>query len=266
VLGLGCDGKDWIVAGAANPSRGPLGDGIIAPELIPVLEACPSAAEVLAEREGARIAASVASEHVGSWRGTLQGDAAASFPSVELELALDDSGAGALRFEGSGRDPGEVDPTVGYLCAADDAGVVCGTSSGFVSNFSYPLAQAQSRAGVLSFAIDAAAPWDGWCRLHSPVPRPDDTQACGYSFGARTAGEPRWSRQGCSLVGEDGAAPIDCALLYALERCQCARDTCFATEAEMEIGLTLAEDGTLAGSLWYENENDAAELTLRRVP
>jgi hypothetical protein len=37
-------------------------------------------------------------------------------------------------------------------------------------------------------------------------------------------------------------------------------------EAEMEVGLTLAADGTLAGSLWYENEIDAAELSLRRAP
>jgi hypothetical protein len=263
---LGCEGDDWIVAEAARAPGGASGEDSLAPDPILVPELCPTAAEVLAQRERTRAASSVQSEHVGSWLGRLEGDAVGTFPSAELALTLDGNGAGTLRFDAPARAPGELDPAAAYLCAAEESGVVCGTVSGFVGNFPYPLLWAQSRAGVFSFTVDAGAPWGGWCALQTPVAWSDGTQACGYSFGARNPGVPRWSSQGCSLLADGSAEPIDCALLYALERCECARDACFGGEVEIEVGLTLSAEGTLDGSLWYENENDAAQLTLRRAP
>lgn len=266
VFGLGCEGRDWIVAEGAGPTGGASGSDSIEPDPVLVPELCPSAADVFAQRERTRMPSSLQSEHVGLWRGMLHGDAAGHFPSAEIALVVDGNGAGSLRFDAPGPAPEELDPAGAHLCAADESGVVCGTLSGLVGNFSYPIVWAQSRAGVFSFAIDAATPWGEWCGLQTPVAWPDGTQACGYSFGARNPGVPRWSSQGCSLLVEASAEPIDCALLYALERCECARDACFGAVADIEIGLTLTERGTLDGSLWYENEIDAARVSLRRAP
>jgi hypothetical protein len=266
VFCLACEGRDWIVAEGAGPTGGASDAGSSAPDTVLVRELCPSAAEVLAQRERMRTPSSVQSEHVGLWRGMLDGDAVGHFPSAELALAVDGNGAGTLRFDAPASASVELDPAGAHLCTAEQSGVVCGTASGLVGNFSYPIVWAQSRAGVFSFAIDARAPWGEWCGLQAPVAWPDGTQACGYTFGARNAGVPRWSSQGCSLLVEGSAEPIDCALLYALERCECARDACFGAAADIEIGLTLSEQGTLEGSLWYENEIDAAQLSLLRAP
>jgi hypothetical protein len=264
LLGFACNGADWIV-GEALPEQQGSGEGTLSPELLADPASCPSAATVLAER--ARDA-SVLAEHVGRWRGRLDGHAAAGFPSTELELELAPDGAGTLTFEGPPATSPELDPDAGYLCAAGAGGVVCGSSSGFIGNFAYPLAGAQSRDGVLSFVLLDAAPWDDWCALQPPVHWPDASRACGLSFGVRSPATPRYSSLGCSRIHAEGADPIDCALMYALEHCECASDACFATDgAGMDVGLALSDDGdSLSGSLWYQRENDAASVSLRRLP
>jgi hypothetical protein len=208
----------------------------------------------------------VLAQHVGRWRGTLAGAAAASFPSLTLELVLEASGAGTLLFEGAAATDA-VDPSSGYLCTSESSGVVCGSASGFVGGFAYPLAGARSRDGVLSFVLVGADPWGAWCALSPPVRWSDPSQACGFSFGVRPPAETRWSSAGCSRIGPEEAEAIDCALMYALERCRCGRDACYAAfEPGIEVGLALSEDQqVLAGSLWYESELDAAPLELRRA-
>jgi hypothetical protein len=135
--------------------------------------------------------------------------------------------------------------------------------AGFVGGFGYPLAGARSRDGVLSFVLGGAEPWGAWCALSPAVEWLDPTQACGSSFGVRPPAEPTWSHAGCA---RRGARNIDCALMYALERCECGRDACFAAfDPDIEVGLALLVDqGSLVGSLWYENELDAASVALQR--
>jgi hypothetical protein len=267
---LACDGGEWIIGAELPPAPAPSEAGLDPPTLLrDEPESCPSAAQVLAERERGHGVPSVLAAHVGHWRGSLGGAAASGFPSLELALVLDASGAGSLAFDAPSAGSGELDPGAGYLCDADAAGViVCGTPSGFVGDFAYPLAGARSRGAVLSFVLVGAAPWDGWCALQPPVGWIDESQTCGFSFGARSKAEPRWSSSGCSRSSAAGVEPIDCALMYALERCQCARDACFAAyHGGMDVGLELSEDGTrLTGSLWYENEGDAALVELGRQP
>jgi hypothetical protein len=266
LLGVACAGDDWII-GSELRREGDAGQGPLAPpDLVDNADVCPSAEELLGERERAHGTPNVLDQHVGRWLGTLGGPAAASFPGLAVELVLDDSGVGTWRFEVEAAAMEPLDPGAGYLCRSEASGVVCGTASGFVGGFGYPLAGARSRDGVLSFVLGGAEPWGGWCALSPPIEWPDASQACGFSFGVRPPARPVWSPAGCARIGADDAEDIDCALMYALERCECGRDACFAAlEPRIEVGLVLSEDQrVLAGSLWYENEVDAASLALWR--
>jgi hypothetical protein len=267
-LGVACQGDDWIIAGE-RPSETDSGSGAgDNPELVSAPTACPSSLDLLGQREQVFGAGSVADEHVGRWRAELVGGAAAGFPSRDVELAIDASGAGTLLFDAPTGDRFVSGSDDGYLCSEDAMRVVCGSASGFVGGFAYPIAGARSRDGVLSFAIVTADPWGSWCAEREPVSWDDPGQACGVAFGVLPDGEPRYSVLGCSRVTLDGAEAIDCALMYALEYCQCARDACFARfDRSIVVGLALSRDGTaLTGSLWYEDERGASPITLNRVP
>jgi len=262
-----CQGNDWIIAGEL-PGEADRGNGHAGAELIGDAGGCPSSPELLAERARASGVPSVAVGHVGRWRGELGGAAAAGFPGVTLQLEIDASGAGSLLFDtvASGRSlDGSAD---GYLCTAEALGVVCGSASGFVGSFVYPIRGAQSRDGVLSFVIEMADPWGSWCAEHEPVSWEDTRQACGVAYGVQPEGTSRWSELGCTRVSGDTARRVDCASMYALEYCQCARDACFARfDRVVEVGLSSSQDDTLlSGSLWYENGADASWLALGRVP
>jgi hypothetical protein len=196
----------------------------------------------------------------------LGGTGAAGFPSSEVELLLDASGAGTFLFDAA-PSPNEPSPEQGYLCSADPGGVVCGTSSGFVGGYAYALAAVRSRDRVLSFVLPEADPWSAWCGLQASIESPDPAAACGFSFGVRLPAEASWSPLGCTLRRGEEIEDIDCALLYALERCECARDACFAAfDGGAEVGLELTDDGALSGSLWYQNGLDRAPVVLSRVP
>jgi hypothetical protein len=184
-----------------------------------------------------------------------------------LELPRHGSGAGTLLF-GAAASERAPSGDEGYLCSEDASGVVCGSASGFVAGFAYPIAGARSRDGVLSFAIVTADPWGNWCAQREPVSWEDPTQACGIAFGVLPEGESSWSALGCTRSSRDGAEAIDCALMYALDYCQCARDACFARfDRTVDIGLVLSQDGTaLSGSLWYANGANAAPIALSRAP
>jgi hypothetical protein len=115
--------------------------------------------------------------------------------------------------------------------------------------------------------LPAADPWNAWCGLQTSVASPDPSQVCGLSFGVRRPAEPRWSPAGCTLSRGEDVEAIDCALLYALERCECARDGCFAADGGVEVGLALSAGGAaLRGSLWYESGVDRAGVVLSRAP
>ncbi len=264
---LSCQGDAWIVAEALPPEESLAEPPLERPDLVAIPGECPSAADVLAQREMALATSGVGAAHVGRWRGVLKGAKAAGFPSSEVELELDASGVGTFRFDVA-PSPIEPLPATGYLCSAAPTGVVCGSDSGFVGGFSYAVAGARSQGEVLSFVLRDADPWGAWCGLSASVALPDPSQACGFSFGVRLPAEPRWSPDGCTLRRDQEVEPIDCELLYALERCECARDGCFAAfDGGVEVGLALAQDGiALGGSLWYENGVDRAQVTLARVP
>jgi hypothetical protein len=267
-LGVACQGDDWIIGGERPSETGPASGEGDNPELLSDPSACPSALDMLGQREQAFGAPSVADDHVGRWRAELVGSAAAGFPSRDVELAIDASGAGTLLFGAPMSDRLLTGSDDGYLCSAEAAGVVCGSSSGFVAGFAYPVAGARSRDGVLSFAIVTGDPWGSWCAEREPVSWDATDQACGVAFGVLPQAQPRYSPSGCSRVTLDGAEAIDCALMYALEYCQCASDGCFARfDRSVAVGLALSPDGTaLRGSLWYEDERGASPITLNRVP
>lgn len=265
---VACEGGSWIIAEELpTPEDRADADALEQPEVATMPGQCPSAADVLAQRELDRGESSVGAMHVGRWRGALDGTGASGFPSSGLELWVDESGAGTFLFDAA-QPSNEPLPGSGYLCSAGSTGVVCGTTSGFVGGFAYAVAGARSRDRVLSFMLSDADPWGGWCGLQASIEWPDPSQACGSSFGVRLPAEPRWSPAGCTLTRGEDVEDIDCALLYALERCECARDACFAAyEGGVEVGLALTEDGAaLRGSLWYVNGVDRALAVLSRVP
>jgi hypothetical protein len=230
------------------------------------VESCPTVAALDAERQGSNPAPAVDARFAGVWRGRLGGDAAEGFPGADVELRIADGGAYSLRFGALAGTPAMLDPGRGYLCAEGAEGVLCGTPSGYVGGYAYVLESVMSRGDVLSFQIVSSDPWDGWCRLQSPQAWPDRTQPCGYTFGAGPPGSDSISASSCARVAADGAAaPIDCALMYALQRCRCAADACVAQSADvMEVGLRLT-DGLLVGSLWYRGDVDAAAVSLARL-
>ena len=269
-LSVACRGDDWIIAGELPRGVDEPGTGPEAPEFVIDPDACPTAAEAFEQRRQAYGIPSVAPEDVGRWAGTLGDTAAAGFPGRTVTLQVDADGTGTLTLgEPSGETFAEQgQPDNGYLCDAGAMGVVCGSTSGFVGGFPYPIEGARSRGGVVSFTVVIGDPWGLWCAQQEPVSWEDSRQMCGVSFGVRPPAELSWSSLGCSRQTEDGAEEIDCALMYALEFCACARDACFASSARsVEVGFQRTLDGaSLSGSLWYENEIDAASIVLRRVP
>ena len=266
-LCLACQGDDWIIAGELPREEAPPDSPLGTPEVIDDPSGCPSAADRLEQRAQAFSEPSLAPEYIGRWSGELDLDAPAGFPSRTLELLVGSDGGGTLRFGGSTLlVPPEADR--GYLCEADAAGVVCGSASGFVAGFAYPIEGARSRDSVLSFSIVAADPWGAWCAQQQPVRWEDASQACGFGFGVLSPAVSSWSSSGCSRLADDGSRTIDCALMYALDYCDCGRDACFANFGRsVEVGLELTPSGSaLRGSLWYEDEANAGWVVLSRVP
>ncbi|HTV18087.1 MAG TPA: hypothetical protein VMG12_05435 [Polyangiaceae bacterium] len=264
-LCLACQGDDWIIAGELPEDDGSSSDPGT-PEFVNDPSGCPSAAERLAEREAAVAASSVAAQFVGRWEGEPQ--LVGGFPSSELALTIGADATGVLSFS-PGPIMGEPEADDAYLCGMFGTDrVVCGSDSGFVSGYSYRLQGIVTRGNVLSFSIVMADPWSDWCALQQPIRREDSSEACGFSFDVLPAAEPRFSEQGCVLVGMDGPEEIDCPLLYALDHCDCGSDACFASFARrVEVGVALTSDeASLRGSLWYEDGSNAAPIVLQRTP
>lgn len=267
-LSAACHGDDWIIGGELPADIDSADDGPAGTELTTDPGACPSSLETLAQRQQAFAAASVDATYAGRWRGQLDDAAPAGFPSRDVELEIDASGAGTLSWGVPQSDRVVAPSDEGYLCREAGASVVCGSASGFVGGFAYPISGAGSRDGVLSFEIVMADPWGSWCAQHEPVSWEDPSQACGLRFGVLPDAAPRFSVAGCTRSTRDGVSvAIDCALMYALEYCQCAPDACFARfDRVVDVGLSSAQEGTLSGSLWYENGANAAWIELSRVP
>jgi hypothetical protein len=264
---FGCRGDDWVIAGAGRDEEIDSGDEDAPPiQLMPPV-VCPSAATLLEERSALYRPEAVSEVYTGRWRGTLSGAAAAGFPSESLELELDGAGRGSLWFE-SASPPPASDPGSGYLCSAgSDGAVLCGSRSGFVGGYRYPLERVTSRGDVLSFVLVQADPWGPWCQLQQPIEWPDPDTACGSSFDVQLPGADTVTTNGCARIDAEGeATDIDCALMYTLRRCECGSDACVAAyEDGIEVGLELSEAGAaLSGSLWYSGDVDRAPLTLRR--
>jgi hypothetical protein len=277
VLNAACQGDDWIIGGELPRDTGSAPEGARSPELVSDPGTCPSSLDLLDQHRQAYAPASVAPGHVGRWRGPLGSDAAAGerappgtagFPSLELELQIDASGAGTLRFDAPPSDRLPYDSDEGYLCTEDASGVVCGSESGFVAGFSYSILAARSLDDVLTFSVATADPWARWCAEHEPVSWADPAQACGLAFGVLPQAQSVYSPMACARVSFEGAEEIDCTLMYALDYCECARDACFArVDRRADMALALSRDGTtLSGSLWYEDQTDAASIALGRVP
>jgi hypothetical protein len=103
----------------------------------------------------------------------------------------------------------------------------------------------------------------------APFESADLSVACGRTFSVRPVAARQWSEGGCTESFGDGTErAIDCALMYAIERCQCGYDRCFGSfQTGIEVGMSLSNDGDeLRGSLWFKNDLDASLVTLRRQP
>jgi hypothetical protein len=262
---VGCRGDDWVIA--SERSDGVTADG--SPDdpssTYGVRPICPTARELLAERADRYGLPDVDARHAGFWSGALSGSAVRGFPSARVELSIDASGAGHLSFAGVVL-PEAEDPASGYLCTASVEGGMCGTTSGFVGGFAYPLESVTSRGNVLSFVIVENDPWGDWCSMQPALSWPDETRECGFDFGV-TSGRDSETSAGCARIGADGATtPLDCALMYTLRHCRCGMDACFASfDTGIDVGLELSEDGnSLHGSMWYSGDLDAASVTLVR--
>jgi hypothetical protein len=263
----GCRGEDWIVAGAEGPAGSDSGGNEPPPiQLLPV-EECLSAAALLEQRAALYRPEAVSEAFAGRWRGTLRGDGATGFPGENVELELDAAGRGSLWFDASPPPP-PADPESGYLCSAgSDGAVLCGSRSGFVGGYRYPLERVSVRGDVLSFILVEADPWGPWCEQRQPIEWPNDVAECDFSYDVQLPGTDTLTMAGCSRVDPEGAATdIDCELMYTLRRCECGWDACIAAyEAGVEVGLELGNAGTsLRGSLWYSGDVDAALLELER--
>lgn len=261
---LACRGGRWVIADESPPDV--LDAGHLERHDASIADVgCPTVASLDAERARANPATIIDARHVGLWRGSLAGSAATGFPSTALELSVEASGQGSLRFGAPGAPPGELDPNQGYLCTQAVEGASCGSASGFVSGFDYPLEAVVSRGDVLSFRIVGSDPWDAWCRLQTSQTWPALGQPCGSRFGAGPYGSDSVDANGCARIDDNGGAtPIDCALMYALEHCRCGADGCVAQRADaLDVGLQL-RGGELGGSLWYAGELDAAAVNLSR--
>jgi len=263
---VGCRGGDWIVAGAEPAAGGGSRGNEPSPELLPV-EECRSAAALLEQRAALYRTEAVSEAFAGRWRGTLRGGGAAGFPSENVELELDVAGRGSLWFDAS-PPPLATDPDSGYLCSAgSDGAVLCGSRSGFVGGYRYPLERVSVRGDVLSFVLVESDPWGPWCEQRSPVAWPNPVAECDSSFDVQLPGTDTVAPTGCSRLDEEGVATdIDCELMYTLRHCECGWDACIAAYAEgIEVGLELGDGGAaLSGSLWYSGDRDAARLQLER--
>jgi hypothetical protein len=257
LLALGCEGEQWVVGEGIGPRVPRAGPSY----------GCASADDLLARRTSTYGASQVSERHVGRWSGRLGGSAVGAFPSDQVELTLGPDHSGTLRFVGAEPPPAPESALEGYLCDGAVPGGICGTPSGFVGGFAYELLGIGARGAVLSFVVIDADPWGPWCELQAPVESADVAAACGYTFTARRAAAQQWSEVGCTEVFGDGAEhPVDCALMYASERCQCGHDRCFSSfQTGIEVGLSLSNDGEeLRGSLWFRSNLDASLLTLHR--
>jgi hypothetical protein len=269
LLGLaGCRGGDWIVAGAEGAVGGDAGGEALPPADVLPVEECRSAATMLEQRAEMYRPEAVAEGFAGRWRGTLRGDGATGFPSANVELELDAAGQGSFGFDGS-PPPLVTDPQSGYLCSAGaDGAVLCGSRSGFVGGFRYPLERVTVRGDVLSFVLVEADPWGPWCEQRQPVAWPNPVAECDSSFDVQLPGADTVAPTGCSRTDDEGAVTdIDCELMYTLRHCDCGWDACIAAYegGGIEVGLELGEGGAaLTGSLWYSGDLDAARLRLER--
>jgi len=264
---VGCRGGDWIVAGTESPPGGDAGsEEPPASEILPV-EGCRSAAALLEQRAALYRPEAVSEDFAGRWSGTLTGDGATGFPSERVELELDATGSGSLWFDAS-PPPLVTDPESGYLCSAGaDGAVLCGSRSGFVGGYRYPLERVTVRGDVLSFLLVEADPWGPWCEQRQPVDWPSAVAECETSFDVQLPGADTVTPTGCSRIDAEGVATaIDCELMYTLRHCDCGWDACIAAyEGGIEIGLELEASGAaLTGSLWYSGDRDAARLRLER--
>jgi hypothetical protein len=261
-----CRGEDWVIASARPGEAGHAEEPIDASTLDAVRQPCATLSDLLAERAALYGSPDLDARHAGRWSGAISGSAVVGFPSSRVELSIEPGGAGHLTFVGQPWLEAE-DPDSGFLCHASAGGVACGTTSGFVGGFSYPLERVISRGDVLSFVVVENDPWGSWCRLRTPLRWADETLACGYGFGVQLPGTDIEGSAGCGRVSADGeATPVDCELSYTLRRCQCAADACTSSfTAGIDVGLELAGDGNqLRGSIWYKGDVDAALIALDR--
>jgi hypothetical protein len=265
-FGFACRGDDWVIAAGRSGEGAGGADPVDASTLVAERPACPLASELVAERAELYGARDLDVRHVGVWRGSISGTAAPGFPSERVELSLETGGVGHLTFVGVPLAEAN-DPDSGYLCSGSAGGVACGTPSGFVGGFPYPLERVTSRGDVLSFIVIENDPWALWCSLRPSLTWADEARACGYGFGVQRPGSDAEGSDGCARVSVDGeSTPIDCGLMYALRHCECGADACFASFVTgIEVGLELAGDGSLLrGSIWYSGDVDAALIALER--
>lgn len=179
----------------------------------------------------------------GVWRDGEGADA--------VELMIDRTGNGTLRYGETIELPAIEDPDVGYLDEQfGEPGL--GSQVSVLAGFTYSLYPTSGRASEMAVDLRLGEPWAEWCALQAPVRGSAHCYTCdesaGYGFAAITeacGGETGQCYASVSENGERLAAPVDCERLRACNSvgsvCGCTAESC-QTSTELLTHRTISLD------------------------
>jgi hypothetical protein len=208
----------------------------------PPAEDCPALGETLKQAHDAALEGKEleVAPLVGTW--------ADGSGSARIELVLDATGLGTLRFGEATDFPEITDPDEPYLTTVGerDADQIFDLAHLTVRlGFGYRVIADEGRGSEMSFHILTMEPWEEWCALQRPVQSPY-ARACyactydagRYSFFEDTPAEQCGEEVGCyeGVLDSDPAKRVNCGR-YELcldpyhNVCNCTVDGCFANVA-----------------------------------
>jgi hypothetical protein len=208
----------------------------------PPAEDCPAIGETLKQAHDAALEGKALEvvPLVGTW---VDGSG-----STRIELVLDATGLGTLRFGEATDFPEITDPDEPYLTTIGerDADQIFDLAHLSVRlGFGYRVIADEGRGSEMSFHINTMEPWEEWCGLQRPVQSPY-ARACyacmydagKYSFFEDTPAEQCGDEVGCyeGILESDPEKRVHCGR-YELcvvphhNVCNCTVDGCFANVA-----------------------------------
>jgi len=176
------------------------------------------------------------SDYVATWSGHAQ---AYSFAdgSDHVQLSIDETGHGALRFGNAPAPAPVTDPHVGYPQPYDP--VTVGAVASGVAGFPYPIYAAQVQSSRLQLGADVTDIYASWCALQTPTRNPTNsdpmlTYACGPSISGSVdrIEYPRdvATNDSCVVHATDGSSvAASCGwltLCWVYPTCACTATAC----------------------------------------